>query len=110
VCITHSDGQAQQISFVNGIATTKGGTHVLYVADQYALLAVDERPVRHSQGASQHTCLHYRVVAKIMEVVNKKNKAAPVKPFQVRNHVCVHHGPPAEEGGVLSAVRLGLRF
>jgi DNA topoisomerase-2 len=34
VCITHSDGQAQQISFVNAIATTKGGTHVYYIADQ----------------------------------------------------------------------------
>jgi hypothetical protein len=44
-----------------------------------------------------------------MEVVNKKNKAAPVKPFQVRNHVCAHHGPLVG-GGVLAAIRLGLQF
>lgn len=50
-------------SFVNSIATTKGGTHVNHVIDQ--------------------------VVDKILEAVNKKNKAAPVKPFQVKSHLWV---------------------
>ncbi|KAJ3122937.1 DNA topoisomerase 2, partial [Physocladia obscura] len=34
IAVTVSDGQFQQISFVNGICTTKGGTHVNHVADQ----------------------------------------------------------------------------
>ena len=29
-----SDGQFQQVSFVNGICTSKGGTHVSYITDQ----------------------------------------------------------------------------
>lgn len=29
-----SDGQFQQVSFVNSICTIKGGTHVNYIADQ----------------------------------------------------------------------------
>nr|DAD29697.1 TPA_asm: hypothetical protein HUJ06_031165 [Nelumbo nucifera] len=34
VCVSLSEGQFQQVSFVNGIATIKGGTHVDYVTNQ----------------------------------------------------------------------------
>lgn len=61
VCFTLSDGQFQQVSFVNSINTYKGGTHVSYVADQ--------------------------IVTALVDAVRKKNKAAPVKPFQVKNHL-----------------------
>ncbi|XP_033913109.3 DNA topoisomerase 2-alpha [Acipenser ruthenus] len=64
VCLTMSEKGFQQISFVNSIATTKGGRHVDYVADQ--------------------------IVTKLIEVVKKKNKAGvTVKPFQVKNHMWV---------------------
>ena len=63
VCFTLSDGQFNQVSFVNSINTYKGGTHVAYVADQ--------------------------IVSEIVDAVKKKNKAAPVKPFQVKNHLFV---------------------
>ncbi|XP_018425661.1 PREDICTED: DNA topoisomerase 2-beta isoform X1 [Nanorana parkeri] len=64
VCLTLSEKGFQQISFVNSIATTKGGRHVDYVVDQ--------------------------IVSKLIEVVKKKNKAGvTVKPFQVKNHVWV---------------------
>jgi len=36
VCFSMSDGQFQQVSFVNGICTIKGGTHVNAVTDQIA--------------------------------------------------------------------------
>lgn len=52
-----------QVSFVNSIATIKGGTHVQHVSDQ--------------------------IVAHIMGVVQKKNKNAGVKNFQIRNHLWV---------------------
>ncbi|XP_073539488.1 DNA topoisomerase 2-alpha [Phyllobates terribilis] len=62
VCLTMSEKGFQQISFVNSIATTKGGRHVDYVADQ--------------------------IIAKIIDVVKKKNKGGvSVKPFQVKNHM-----------------------
>ncbi|XP_054850787.1 DNA topoisomerase 2-alpha isoform X2 [Eublepharis macularius] len=64
VCLTQSERGFQQVSFVNSIATTKGGRHVDYVADQ--------------------------VVSKLIEVVKKKNKAGVgVKPFQVKNHIWI---------------------
>ncbi|XP_077481535.1 DNA topoisomerase 2-alpha [Stigmatopora argus] len=62
VCLTVSEKGFQQVSFVNSIATTKGGRHVDYVSDQ--------------------------VVGKLIDVVKKKNKAGVVvKPFQVKNHM-----------------------
>ncbi|KAJ0015827.1 hypothetical protein NQD34_014117 [Periophthalmus magnuspinnatus] len=62
VCLTMSEKGFQQVSFVNSIATTKGGRHVDYVADQ--------------------------VISKLIDVVKKKNKAGvAVKPFQVKNHI-----------------------
>ncbi|KAL9599418.1 MAG: hypothetical protein Q9219_003855 [cf. Caloplaca sp. 3 TL-2023] len=59
-----SDGSFQQVSFVNSIATTSGGTHVNYIADQ--------------------------VANKLMEIVKKKLKkegGAALKPNQIRNHI-----------------------
>jgi DNA topoisomerase-2 len=57
-----SDGSFNQVSFVNSIATTSGGTHVNYIADQ--------------------------IVEKLMALVNKKNKAAvKLKPAQIKNHL-----------------------
>ncbi|EMD00619.1 hypothetical protein BAUCODRAFT_144266 [Baudoinia panamericana UAMH 10762] len=57
-----SDGSFQQVSFVNSIATTSGGTHVNYIADQ--------------------------ICDKLEEIVNKKNKGGvKLKKAQIRNHI-----------------------
>lgn len=62
VAVTLSDSGFQQVSFVNSIATTKGGTHVNHVADN--------------------------VVKQIQEVIKKKNKGGTaIKPFQIKNHM-----------------------
>ncbi len=58
-----SDGTFQQVSFANSIATTKGGTHVAYVTDQIA------------KG--------------LVAAISKKNKAATVKPAQIKNHMWI---------------------
>ncbi|XP_004633941.1 DNA topoisomerase 2-alpha [Octodon degus] len=64
VCLTMSEKGFQQISFVNSIATSKGGRHVDYVADQ--------------------------IVAKLADVVKKKNKGGvAVKAHQVKNHMWI---------------------
>ena len=57
-----SDGTFQQVSFVNSIATTSGGTHVNFIADQ--------------------------VCTKLGEIVKKRNKGgAALKINQIRNHI-----------------------
>ncbi|ETN41157.1 uncharacterized protein HMPREF1541_03092 [Cyphellophora europaea CBS 101466] len=57
-----SDGSFQQVSFVNSIATSSGGSHVNYIADQ--------------------------IVNKLLDIVKKKNKGgAQLKPNQIRNHI-----------------------
>lgn len=57
-----SDGSFQQVSFVNSIATTHGGTHVNFIADQ--------------------------ICDKLEEIVNKKNKGGvKLKKAQIRNHI-----------------------
>ncbi len=57
-----SDGSFQQVSFVNSIATTSGGTHVNYIADQ--------------------------ICTKLGEIVKKKNKGGvALKNAQIRNHI-----------------------
>ncbi|KAL2478354.1 DNA topoisomerase 2 [Forsythia ovata] len=63
VCVSLSDGQFQQVSFVNSISTIKGGTHVDYVTNQIA--------------------------THLAEYVNKKRKNANLKPHSVRNHLWV---------------------
>ena len=63
VAFTLSDGQFNQVSFVNSIATTKGGTHVEHVAQQ--------------------------IVAKLVDEVKKKNKAAPLKSHQIKQHLWI---------------------
>ncbi|KAK5175786.1 DNA topoisomerase 2 [Saxophila tyrrhenica] len=57
-----SDGSFQQVSFVNSIATTSGGSHVNFVADQ--------------------------ICDKLEEIVNKKNKGGvKLKKAQIKNHI-----------------------
>ncbi|CEP23816.1 K03164 DNA topoisomerase II [Cyberlindnera jadinii] len=56
-----ADSSFNQISFVNSIATTSGGTHVNYIADQ--------------------------IIDKIQEILKKKHKKSSVKPFQIRNNM-----------------------
>ncbi len=63
IAVTCSDGQFQQVSFVNSICTTKGGTHVAYIVDQ--------------------------ITAAVATVANKKNKSSDIKGFHVKNHMSV---------------------
>ena len=63
VAFAVSDGSFQQVSFANSISTMKGGTHVNYIADQIA--------------------------KNLIASITKKNKAATVKPTQIRNHMWV---------------------
>ncbi|KAK7403125.1 DNA topoisomerase 2 [Neonectria punicea] len=58
-----SDGNFQQISFVNSIATTAGGTHVNYVADQ--------------------------VTAYLLKTLNKRKKGHTLKQSHLRNHIFI---------------------
>lgn len=58
-----SEGSFQQVSFANSISTSKGGTHVTYIADQIAKNLITQ--------------------------ITKKNKAAAVKPPQIKNHMWI---------------------
>jgi DNA topoisomerase-2 len=64
VCAAVSEGQFQQVSFVNSINTYKGGTHVDHVSSQ--------------------------IVGALVEAVKKKSKdMASIKPFQVKSHLSI---------------------
>ncbi|KAG7118161.1 DNA topoisomerase 2 like protein [Verticillium longisporum] len=63
VGFTVSDGSFQHISFVNNIATTSGGTHVNYIADQ--------------------------IVQYLTKYLDKKKKGHALKPQHIRNHIFV---------------------
>ncbi|KAK9459889.1 DNA topoisomerase [Lipomyces oligophaga] len=56
-----SDGNFNQVSFVNSIATTSGGTHVNYICDQ--------------------------IVTKLTESLKKKSKSSTIRPQQIRNNI-----------------------
>ena len=61
--IIYGDEWIDQVSFVNSIATIKGGTHVDYVTNQ--------------------------ITNFVMGIVNKKNKNANIKAHTVKNHLWV---------------------
>ena len=63
ICVATSEGQFNQVSFVNSICTSKGGTHVNHIADQ--------------------------VVKHLCDGLSKKHKQANVKPFMVKNYLWV---------------------
>nr|XP_033326918.1 DNA topoisomerase 2 isoform X1 [Megalopta genalis] len=64
VAIALSDKGFQQMSFVNSIATTKGGRHVDHVTEL--------------------------IVKQLTETLKKKNKAGvAIKPFQIKNHLWI---------------------
>ncbi|CCM06356.1 uncharacterized protein FIBRA_08613 [Fibroporia radiculosa] len=63
VAFAVSEGAFQQVSFANSISTVKGGTHVQYIADQLA--------------------------KNLVTFISKKNKAATVKPPQIKNHMWI---------------------
>lgn len=64
IALTLSEKGFQQVSFVNSIATTKGGRHVDHIVDT--------------------------IVKQLIETLKKKNKGGiSIKPFQVRNHMWV---------------------
>ncbi|OTB06331.1 hypothetical protein M426DRAFT_319063 [Hypoxylon sp. CI-4A] len=58
-----SDGSFQQVSFVNSIATTTGGTHVNYIADQ--------------------------ICDSLLKTLNKKKKGHSLKANHIRNHIFI---------------------
>lgn len=61
VAFALSETSFNQVSFVNSIATTSGGTHVNFIADQ--------------------------IVNKTLDYLKKRHKNAHVKPFQIRNNM-----------------------
>ena len=61
ILATRSDGEFSQVSFVNAISTSKGGTHVNYILDQ--------------------------IVSKILDSLSKKKIATQIRPFQVKAHL-----------------------
>ncbi|KAI9183901.1 DNA topoisomerase 2 [Blastocladiella emersonii ATCC 22665] len=63
VAVAPADDQFSQMSFVNSICTSKGGTHVDHITSQ--------------------------VVAKLVEAVKKKVKGTPLRPAQVKNNLWV---------------------
>ncbi|XP_057989505.1 DNA topoisomerase 2 [Hevea brasiliensis] len=63
ICVSITEGQFQQVSFVNGIATIKGGTHVDYITNQ--------------------------ITNYVVGVVNKKHKNANIKGHNVKNYLWV---------------------
>ncbi|KAG0342768.1 DNA topoisomerase 2 [Podila humilis] len=58
-----SDGQFQQVSFVNSISTSKGGTHVDHVTQQ--------------------------IVKELVATVQKKSKSKNIKPFHIKSHMWI---------------------
>ncbi|KAJ3239764.1 DNA topoisomerase 2 [Chytriomyces hyalinus] len=52
IAFTVSDGQFQQVSFVNGICTSKGGTHVNHVADQLVTALSELAKKKDKKGAA----------------------------------------------------------
>uniref|UniRef100_A0A8B9IX34 DNA topoisomerase 2 n=1 Tax=Amazona collaria TaxID=241587 RepID=A0A8B9IX34_9PSIT len=56
VCLTLSEKGFQQVSFVNSIATTKGGRHVDYIADQLVTKVIEVVKKKEQERRARVTC------------------------------------------------------
>lgn len=63
IIVSITDGEFKQVSFVNGVCTSKGGTHVNYLVDQ--------------------------IVDKVQEKIKKREKDLTIKPFQIKAHIWI---------------------
>ncbi len=63
VVIIPTDGQFEQVSFVNGICTMKGGQHVNFIADQ--------------------------ITSHLAGCIKKKAKGHEIKLYHIKSHICV---------------------
>jgi DNA topoisomerase-2 len=63
VGVSLSEGQFQQVSYVNAISTSKGGTHVNYVTE--------------------------KIVAHIQDCIQKKHSKLNIKPHNIKSHLWV---------------------
>ncbi|XP_065222595.1 DNA topoisomerase 2-like [Planococcus citri] len=93
VAVTLSEKGFQQMSFVNSIATTKGGRHVDFIADQ--------------------------ITKKMLEAIGKGKNKTQIKPFQVKNHLwlfvnCLIENPTfdsqTKENMTLQSSKFGSKF
>ncbi|GLI60786.1 hypothetical protein VaNZ11_003019 [Volvox africanus] len=64
ICISLTDGSFQQVSFVNAIATQKGGTHVEYIVNQIVKYSMEK-------------------------LIKKTSKTGAIKPAMVRNNLWI---------------------
>ncbi len=64
VAIAPSDGQFEQVSFVNAICTTKGGQHANFIADQ--------------------------ITSHLVNAIKKKAKGQEIRPYHIKNHICIY--------------------
>lgn len=84
VCLTMSEKGFQQISFVNSIATTKVSSHSRSRRGPAHCGSSNLLTLCVCQGGRHIDYVVDQIVAKLIEVVKKKNKAGvTVKPFQV---------------------------
>jgi DNA topoisomerase-2 len=63
VIVSITDGEFKQVSFVNSVCTSKGGTHVNYLLDQ--------------------------IVDKVQDKIKKREKDLDIKPFQIKAHIWI---------------------
>ncbi|CAM0948789.1 unnamed protein product [Alopecurus aequalis] len=103
VCVILSKGQFQQVSFVNGRATTRGGTHVDYVVNQ---IANHVRDIVNREDVDKNAKMKLHIVRDILnrkdldnkmklhtlrDIVNSKDvdENAKMKLHTVRGYLCV---------------------
>ncbi|CAB1337909.1 unnamed protein product [Coregonus sp. 'balchen'] len=112
VCLTMSEKGFHQVSFVNSIATTKGGRHADYVADQVTSKLIEVVKKKNKAGVKNHMWLFVNCLIEnpTFDSQTKENMTLQQKSFGSTCPLCDKFIKQANSCGIVESIMNWVKF